>query len=50
VNWTNSRSATRAPATAAIAIPSPVAIAGFVVSRNTWPAPPVASSVWTVFT
>ena len=30
---------------AAIAMPSPVAIAGFVVSRKTWPAPPVASSV-----
>ena len=41
----NSRSATRAPACAAIAMPSPVAIDGFVVSRNTWPAPPVASSV-----
>ena len=26
-------------------MPSPVAIAGFVVSRNTCPAPPVASSV-----
>ena len=26
-------------------MPSPVAIAGFVVSRNTWPAPPVAISV-----
>ena len=25
-------------------MPSPVATAGFVVSRNTWPAPPVASS------
>jgi hypothetical protein len=29
----------------ASAMPSPVATAGFVVSRNTWPAPPVASSV-----
>ena len=26
-------------------MPSPVATAGLVVSRNTWPAPPVASSV-----
>ena len=28
-----------------MAMPSPVAIAGLVVSRNTWPAPPVAISV-----
>ena len=41
----NSRSVTRAPASKAIAMPSPVAIAGFVVSRKTWPAPPVAISV-----
>ena len=44
-NCTNSRSATRAPAAQAIAIPSPDATSGLVVSRNTWPAPPVASSV-----
>ena len=41
----NSRSVTRAPASKAMAMPSPVAIAGFVVSRKTWPAPPVAMSV-----
>ena len=41
-NWTNSRSLTRAPARQAMARPSPVAIAGFVVSRYTRPAPPVA--------
>jgi carboxylesterase type B len=38
-------SATLAPACQASAIPSPVATAGLVVSRKTWPAPPVASSV-----
>ena len=38
-----SRSA--APARRAMAMPSPVATGGFVVSANTWPAPPVASSV-----
>ena len=38
-------SAMRAPARYASATPSPVATAGFVVSVNTWPAPPVASSV-----
>ena len=35
----------RAPARYAIATPSPVATGGLVVSLNTWPAPPVASSV-----
>ena len=44
-NCTNSRSATRAPARHAIAMPSPDATSGLVVSRNTCPAPPVASSV-----
>ena len=44
-NCTNSMSAMRAPARNASATPSPVATAGFVVSWNTWPAPPVASSV-----
>ena len=34
-----------APARRAMAIPSPVATGGFVVSANTCPAPPVASSV-----
>ena len=38
-------SAMRAPARYASATPSPVATSGFVVSANTWPAPPVASSV-----
>ncbi len=43
-NCTNSRSVTRAPANHASITPSPVAIDGLVVSRNTWPAPPVASN------
>ena len=34
-----------APARLAMAMPSPVATGGFVVSWNTWPAPPVASRV-----
>jgi len=41
-NWMNSRFWSFAPARAAIAIPSPVAIAGLVVYLYTWPAPPVA--------
>src|SRR5687767_6867540 len=37
------RHVARAPANHASITPSPVAIGGLVVSRNTWPAPPVAS-------
>ena len=39
----NSMSWSFAPALFAIAIPSPVAIDGFVVYLKTWPVPPVAS-------
>ena len=42
----NSMSATATPARSAMAMPSPVASAGLVVTANSWPAPPVASSVW----
>ena len=45
-NCMNSTSATATPARSAIAIPSPVACAGLVVTANSWPAPPVARSVW----
>ena len=41
-NWTNSRSRSAAPARAAIAIPSPVAPAGFDVVANACPSPPAA--------
>ena len=41
-NWTNSRSLITAPARAAIAIPSPVAPAGFDVVPNACPSPPAA--------
>src|SRR5438445_133681 len=44
-NCTNSMSTSDAPARLAMAMPSPVATGGFVVSWNTWPAPPVASRV-----
>ena len=44
-NWTNSRSATSAPASNAMAMPSPVVTVGLVVWANTCPAPPVASNV-----
>ncbi len=44
-NWVNSMSCSAAPARQAMATPSPVATGGLVVSANTWPAPPVASSV-----
>ena len=40
----NSMSATATPARSAIAMPSPVASTGFVVTANTWPAPPVVTS------
>ena len=43
-NWKNSRSATATPARSAMATPSPVASRGLVVTANSWPAPPVASS------
>ena len=39
-------SASTAPARRAMAMPSPVASAGLVVTAKTWPAPPVASRVW----
>ena len=45
-NCINSRSWRTAPARYAIAIPSPVAISGFVVSRYNLPAPPVARMVF----
>ncbi len=44
-NWTNSMSRTSAPARKAKACPSAVAISGFVVSRYSRPAPPVARIV-----
>ena len=34
------------PARSAMAIPSPVDSGGLVVTEKSWPAPPVASSVW----
>ena len=49
-NCTNSRSRRVAPARSAIAMPSPVDTAGFVVCENTWPSPPLASTTarqWT---
>ncbi len=42
----NSTSVTATPARWAIAMPSPVDTAGFVVTAKHWPAPPVASTVW----
>ena len=42
----NSTSATGTPARRAMARPSAVASAGLVVTANSWPAPPVASTVW----
>ena len=42
----NSTSATGTPARSAMASPSAVASAGLVVTANSWPAPPVASTVW----
>ena len=36
----------RTPARSAMAMPSPVASSGLVVTANSWPAPPVASSTW----
>ena len=44
-NWMNSMLAMRAPARYAMAMPSPVAIAGLVVWRYTCPHPPAASIV-----
>ena len=44
-NWMNSILETRQPARQPIAIPSPVAVSGFVVYRYTFPAPPVARMV-----
>ena len=41
-NCTNSMSRSTAPARAAIAIPSPVAPAGFEVVANACPSPPAA--------
>ena len=43
-NWTNSTSATATPARSAMAMPSPVASSGLVVTAKSWPAPPVATS------
>ena len=43
-NWTNSTSATGTPARKAMATPSPVASVGLVVTANSWPTPPVAST------
>ncbi len=45
-NCMNSTSATGTPARRAMARPSAVASAGLVVTANSWPAPPVASTVW----
>ena len=45
-NCMNSTSATATPARSAMARPSAVASAGLVVTANSWPAPPVASTVW----
>ena len=45
-NWTNSTSATGTPARSAMATPSPVDSGGLVVTENSWPAPPVASTTW----
>ena len=45
-NCMNSTSATGTPARRAMARPSPVASAGLVVTAKSWPAPPVASTVW----
>ena len=42
-NWMNSMSATATPARSAIAMPSPVASTGLVVTANTCPAPPVVT-------
>src|ERR1039458_411545 len=42
----NSTSATGTPARRAMARPSAVASAGLVVTAKSWPAPPVASTVW----
>ena len=44
-NCMNSTSATATPARSAIAMPSPVDTGGFVVTENSWPAPPVARMV-----
>ncbi len=41
-NWTNSMSASGAPARYASAMPSPVLITAFVLVRKTRPLPPVA--------
>ena len=48
-NCINSRLATSAPARYAMAMPSPVAISGFVVYKYTQPVPPVASITTGVF-
>ena len=45
-NCMNSTSATGTPARRAMARPSAVASGGLVVTANSWPAPPVASTVW----
>ena len=44
-NWQNSRSASSAPAVAAITGPAPIAPRGLVVRRQSAAAPPVASTV-----
>ena len=43
-NCTNSTSAVATPPRSAMATPSPVDSAGLVVTENSWPAPPVAST------
>ena len=45
-NCMNSTSATGTPARRAMARPSAVASGGLVVTANSWPAPPVARTVW----
>ena len=49
-NCTNSTSAVGTPARRAMATPSPVDSAGLVVTENSCPAPPVASTTWSART
>ena len=49
-NCTNSTSAVGTPARSAMATPSPVDSDGLVVTENSWPAPPVASTTWSART
>ena len=44
------RRPTATPARSAMAMPSPVASAGLVVTAKSWPAPPVASTTWSART